>query len=615
MYQPRHWPARGVPRARVFKITIALFLSTGCQGAVSPPASPGTGGGGVGPATGSGGTGSGNAAGTSATGGSGTGGGAGAGSGPGTCVPEGSTVCTGTPVLASKRLVRLTFNQVARSIGALLGPTVAEKLMTDFELADSTHRSFPPLSNPREGSVITDNPWDLGDRIAQTASQHVADNFAAVTGCTGTTITDGCAQSFVRSFAARAFRRPLTVEETGDLDKVYADVKSFGATIEEAARFGVYAALESPAFLYRTELGSGAGTMGALTPHELASALSYFLTDGPPDAPLLDAAARGVLATETQLRAQVDRILATAEARTNLHGAMMGYFAIPALERVVIDTNQNPAWNEGVRNSLYHESELFLRDVLWGGKVTDLVSSRRSPINATLAPLYGVTWPPAGVTLDGDGFGTVELPSVRAGMLTQGGFLVARARPMAGSVVGRGLLVNAAFLCNVNPPFPNQLASDIEAANVLLADATEKDKAAYRADRSRACAGCHPNFDPYGMALENFDTIGRYRTEDEKGRPIDTRVTLPPKLGCASASGASDLAAKLTAGSAFTSCLARNVMAFALAETTAGTTTGSCATQAVVDRFNAAGDGTFTSLVREIAVSQTLSVRNAGGAQ
>jgi hypothetical protein len=102
-------------------------------------------------------------------------------------------------------------------------------------------------------------------------------------------------------------------------------------------------------------------------------------------------------------------------------------------------------------------------------------------------------------------------------MLTQGGFLVARARPMAGSVVGRGLLVNAALVCNVNPPFPESLAGEIEAANVLLADATEQEKAAYRADRSRPCATCHPNFDVYGLALENFDTIARYREVDDKG--------------------------------------------------------------------------------------------------
>lgn len=170
-------------------------------------------------------------------------------------------------------------------------------------------------------------------------------------------------------------------------------------------------------------------------------------------------------------------------------------------------------------------------------------------------------------------------------------------------------------MCNVNPPFPTALAGEIDAATALLAGATEKEKAAFRADKSRACASCHPNFDPYGLALENYDTLGQYRTSDEQGRPIDAQVTLPPKLGCASANGAVELAGKLTAGNAFATCLAKNVLGFALAENTVGAGTNACATRAVVDRFTAAGEGTFTSLVREIAVSQTLAVRNPGGAQ
>src|SRR5262249_32960374 len=159
-------------------------------------------------------------------------------------------------------------------------------------------------------------------------------------------------------------------------------------------------------------------------------------------------------------------------------------------------------WNDVVRSSMYHESDLFLQDVLGGGKLADLLTSRKSRINQALAPIYGVAWPPAGATPDADGFAAVDLPETRAGMLTQGGFLVAPARPMAGSVVGRGLLVNAAVLCNVNPAFPTQLAADIAKASSLLANASEKEKAAYRADKSRPCSGCHPNFDPYGLALE-----------------------------------------------------------------------------------------------------------------
>jgi hypothetical protein len=406
----------------------------------------------------------------------------------------------------------------------------------------------------------------------------------------------------------------MTTDETADLDKVYTDVKALGSSIQESTQFAIYSVLDSPSFLYRTEIGDAAATAGPLSPYELASQLSFFLTDSAPDAPLLDAAARGQLSTEAQLRAQVDRILATDAAQQNLHDAMMSYFAIPTLETIVIDSGTNRLWNDVLRSSMYHEADLFLRDVLATGKLADLITTRRSRINEALAPIYGISWPPAGVTPDADGFATVDLPDTRAGMLTQGGFLVARARPMAGSVVGRGLLVNAAMLCNVNPAFPTELAGEIAKATALLADATEKEKAKFRADKTRPCSNCHPNFDPFGLALENFDTIAQYRTTDSLGRVIDAAVTLPPSAGCTQVNGAVEMAAAFAQENTFTNCMVKNVMGYALAQTTIGASTNSCANRAVVDRFNAAGDKTFTSLVREIAVSQTLTVRNAGDA-
>jgi hypothetical protein len=521
-------------------------------------------------------------------------------------------LCSGERVVTKKRLVRLTFNQTTSSIRALLGDALADQVASDFEIVDASHRTFPPLQNPREGALVNDTVFDIGDRMAQQVSKYVSDNFATVTKCA--TPTDACAQQFLRDFAGKAYRRPITADETSDVDKVYTDVKGFGGSIQEATQFGVYSVLESPGFLYRTELGTDATAMGALGPYELASALSYFLTDGPPDAPLLAAAGANMLASREQIQNQVDRILATDAARQNLHGAMMSYFAITALETIVIDSVKNPSWNDYVRSSMFHESELFLQSALWSGKLADLLTSTRSSVNETLAPIYGIAWPPAGAQLDADGFATVDLPSTRSGMLTQGGFLVARARPMAGSVVGRGLLVNKAFLCNVNPEFPTQLADTITAVNNMLAEATEREKADYRAANT-PCSTCHPGFDPYGLALENFDTIAQYRTMDDKGRRIDPSVTLPELAGGAKVADAAAMGKALTAGTAFATCIAKNLMNFALSDVeTGGVETNSCAAQAVVKRF-AQTDGTFTSLMREIALSQTLSDRLPGGAQ
>ncbi|MEO5769521.1 MAG: DUF1592 domain-containing protein [Polyangia bacterium] len=554
-----------------------------------------------------------------------------AGSGPGSggrgTTPTGGTGvtgpdgCTGDPVAVQKRMVRLSFNQVTTTIRAMLGNTLADKLQSDptfaADLLDSQHRGFPPLASPREGSVITDATWVTGDQIAQKTAQYVLDNFAAVTMCTGTgAALDTCAQTWLRKLAASAFRRPLIAEETTSFNQLYLDLKDAGkagVTPQQATQFAVYALLESPQFLYRTEFGSSATAAGALSPYELASQLSYFLTDGPPDVMLLAAAANNALATPDQVEAQVNRLLGTTAAKVNLQSAMFGYFAIPNIEGVVIDTNTFKTWNNGLRNSLEHESDLFLNDVLWNGKVADLLTAKTSFINATLAPYYGITnFPPAGATLDADGFGKVTVPGNRAGILTQGGFLVARARPMAGSVVGRGLLVNAAFLCASNPAFPAGLAATIEMVNMQLQNATEREKADYR-KMTPPCSGCHVGFDPYGLALENYDGIGQYRTADEMGRPIDASVTLPALAGGASVANAVEMAGALAKGGAFVNCMAKNLFNFALAETPAQPLpTNACAVRNISDAFTAGGDGTFTALVRGIAVSPTLLSRSGG---
>ncbi len=541
--------------------------------------------------------------------GSGGGSGSGSGSGPGSGA-GGSTFsedCAGTEVVTPKRLVRLTFNQLVNSIGNLFGAAVATTIQTDFTIPDATHRTFPPLSSPREGSVITDSVWLTADNISQVVAKHVFDDFATVTACTATP-TDECGQGYVTTLAEKAYRRPLTDAERAALLGVYNGVKTDGGTVQDAVRYGVYAVLESPQFLYRTEFGTSSATEGALTPYEMADALAYFMADAPPDQELLNAARDNALSTPEQISAQVNRLLATPAVRANLEAATLAYFRIPNLETVVIDPAVAPDFTNGVRASMYRESELFIQDVLWNGPMASLLSSRKTYINTALAPLYGVT-APAGATADM--FVAVDLPASRAGLLTSLGFLTATSRPDQPSVVGRGLAVNAAFLCAENPAFPEELKDVIADANTALAGKSEREKSAYR-QTTVPCAGCHMSFDPYGVGLENFDVIGKYRTMDPEGRPIDASVTLPANAGGAAVTDAAGMADALASGGTFVSCMTKNFIAFALAEGSAAL--DSCATVAIKDRFDE-GDKSFSSMIREIALSKTLGTRAPGAAQ
>jgi Protein of unknown function (DUF1592)/Protein of unknown function (DUF1595)/Protein of unknown function (DUF1588) len=606
----------------VFALLIVdLALAEGCHGTIGndpgdPGAKPetttttatGTGSGG-GPGTGTAGSGAGpgtgGGAGTGTDGGPGTGtggaggGAAGAGGGPVT------TPCTGTELAAPKRLIRLTFNQLVNSVRTLFDDRLAASIATTNNIPDATQRTFPPLANPREGAVITDSQWQTGDAIAQQVSKYVLDNVATVTGC-GANLTDACAQQYLATFAERAYRRPLTAGEKASFDQVYMEVKAAGGTINEGVQYGVYAALESPKFLYRTEFGSAAVQEGPLSVYEMASQLSFFIADAPPDPPLLEAAQKGDLATAANIEAHASRLLATEAAKQNLQQAVFAYFGTGGITSVIL-----PSVTDGVKNSMYRESELFIQNTLWDGKLTNLITSRRTFINKTLADaVYGVPWPPAGVTLDADGFGAFQLPDSRSGLVTLPAYMSSRSRPDVPSVVGRGLLINDTMLCGEKFSFPEDLKDTINQVNTSLAGKSEREKADYRAMHP-VCGACHRSFDAYGLVLENYDLIGKYRTVDDQGRPIDASATLPANAGGATVPDAVAMALTIANNGAFATCVAKNLILFGLAEPVA-LGTNSCATRAVANAFSAS-DGSFSALVRAVAVSRSLGFRSPGG--
>ncbi|MEO8901557.1 MAG: DUF1592 domain-containing protein [Polyangiaceae bacterium] len=549
--------------------------------------------------------------------GNGAGAGAGATSGSAPGVGGGGAVnaiCEGTDIADNKRVVRLTFNQISRTLHSLLGDAFGAKVDADYEIGSqaATPRTFPPLASPQEGSTITTGIWQKVDLIANQAGAYTLANLNQVTGC-GATPTDACAKAFVLSFAEKAYRHPLSAAESSSLSQVYDEVKVIYGTIPEAVQNSIYAVVQSPQLLYRTEVGTAQDQAGPLTAYELASSLAYFLTDAPPDADLLSAAQQNRLATPADIGAQVDRILALPVAKTNFQEAVFSYFQLDNLASVKID---DPAFTSGtaakpysgVRESAYHEVELFLANTLWSGPLTGILTARKSRINTTLAQLYGLTIP---AQSDEGQFVEVDLPANRGGLLTQVGFLASNSRPDVPSVVARGLVVNKSMLCQSNPSFPTDpaLVAKISEAGTTLATASERERSDYRL-ATAPCNGCHRTFDAYGLALDNYDNLGRYRTMDPEGRPINTSVTLPALFDNQVAKDTVDMQQKIAENPGFAACFSRNMLNWSLAEGSQLTPT-SCATQAIVKDFNQ-GDKSLSSLLHAVAISKAFTNRNAG---
>lgn len=246
---------------------------------------------------------------------------------------------------------------------------------------------------------------------------------------------------------------------------------------------------------------------------------------------------------------------------------------------------------------------------LWSGPLTGLLTANKSWINTTLASVYGITLPGGS---DESQFLETVVPGNRGGLLTQVGFLAANSRPDVPSVVARGLVINKSLLCQTNPPFPTDpaLIARIEEASTMLAAASERERAAYRGSTA-PCSGCHRTFDAYGLALDTYDSIGRYRTTDPQGRAIDPSVTLPALFDNEVAADAVAMQNAIAQHPGFTACFSKNLLNWAMAEGSQLTPT-SCATQAIVSGFKAS-DQSLSSLLREIAISKAFTQRNAGG--
>ena len=457
------------------------------------------------------------------------------------------TVLECTPGRLPRRAVWLSELQFARAITQLLGPAALDA----EQVPDA---ALKPLSQNGVGVNLS----LLRKRLEQAgrASASLEGRVAEVTGCAAN--DDTCARAFIAALAAKAFRRPVLEAELADLNAVYDAGRE--TDLEMGVRLVVEAVIASSSFNYRTELGTGAGA-GApveLTPHELASMLSFWLTDSPPDSSLAGAADSGALSDAAELARQVDRLLAAPEARDSLTHTLMSAWKLGNLFAASKDPALFPEYGPLLQSDMFEETRLFLDRTLWGtGNLGEVLTSRTSFVNGALAGLYGVPFSGG----DPSELVEVELPATeRAGLLTQASLLSALARADDTSVVARGLFVRASLLCLPGPP-PKPEALLAQPQLFVMADLDERESAEFRAATS-PCSGCHESMDPFGLLFESYDAIGRYRRELE-GAPIDPNVSLDGAGFPGTFQGVVDFVDTAAESPDFSACVARQLAVYA----------------------------------------------------
>jgi hypothetical protein len=507
----------------------------------------------------------------------------------------------------SPRLIRLTHEQFVSSVEVLTDAAFADELRAEFQLGTSA-RTFPPLVS--EGNAIGENALAITDAMAQRTASYASDNIEVFSGCT-TAGEIACVRDFLPGFAERAFRRPLTDADRQDLTRAADEAELINAAPADVLWAGVYSVLHAPSFLYRTEFGEAATNPGELelTPHEIADALAFFLRDAPPDLDLLQAATDGRLSTTEDMTREVERLLATPAVQTNLRRTVLDYLVGDVIQSVVL---VDPAATGSLLGSAAFELDRFVSDHLFSGPLNALLTSRDTRINAELATLYGIPFPPSGATPDADGFAAVTLPESRAGFLSSVGFLLSSSLPDRISAFRRGTRINQTIICGELPPIPvpEQPLIDAKlAAGEALAGSSARDMAEYRITQP-ACVDCHAQLDSYGIGLEGFDNLARVRAVDEVGAPIRASVTLPSKAGGAVVDGVVEMSAAIAESGAFTNCATRVFLRYALSETRPELD-AACEVEQAVERASDAGDPSFSRLVTEIAVSAFRTRQNA----
>ncbi len=323
----------------------------------------------------------------------------------------------------------------------------------------------------------------------------------------------------LETFLPRAYRRPVKKEEIDRL-MVFAQL----SLTQEGESFirpkSVYAplraALCSPYFLYRIEQDQPDGT-APVNEYELANRLSYFLWSSMPDDELFK------MAEENQLRAhqdeQVRRMLKDPKARALTENFAEQWLHLTALKSATPDPRLFPDFDESLRQAMREETVRFVTHVIeTDSSVMDFLGAEYTFLNERLAKHYGIEG------LSGDEFRLVKLEpgQHRGGLLTQGSILTLTSPPTRTSPVKRGIWV-LQTLFNDPPSPPPADVPPLEQGGTLTGTVRQ----VLESHRTNAqCAGCHSKIDPYGLALENFDAIGVWRTK-EGDSEIDPSGTLP----------------------------------------------------------------------------------------
>lgn len=334
----------------------------------------------------------------------------------------------------------------------------------------------------------------------------------------------------ISRFMARAWRRPIASEEVAQKIRRYSEIRPDCDSMESATLEILASIVASPNFLYIVPDGSAQSQTAdtktqvnareLLSSHELATRMALFLWSSIPDEELLQAARDGSLNDVDTLKTQVSRMLADPKSSRFADHFVSQWLNLELLDFLNIQQNV-PGFDPLLKEAMRREpSELFREILQSDASVLDFLHNDYTVANERLARHYGIA------NVYGNHFRRVSLnPSDvrRGGLLTQAGLLAMNSDYPDSHPLKRGKWVLESLL-NDPPPPPPPAVPQIDLANPEIAKMTLKERIEDHRNHP-ACMACHMKIDPWGIAFENYDAIGRWR-DQVNGKPVDASSKL-----------------------------------------------------------------------------------------
>ena len=413
---------------------------------------------------------------------------------------------------------------------------------------------------------------------------------------------DGCARKILATLARRAYRGDVSKEDLQTLQDFYQRGRqdgSFDTGIDLALR----RMLSSPKFLVRVERDPAslpAGSAYRLSDLEIASRLSFFLWSSIPDDTLLDVASKGALKTPAGIDQQVRRMLADPKSQAFVDNFVGQWLQLRNLKTKQPNSHEFPDFDDNLRTALGTEAEMFFASIMREDRsVVDLMTADYTFVNERLARHYGIP------NVYGTHFRRVTLTDdTRRGLLGKGAVLMVTSHPHRTSPVLRGKWVLENILGSPPPPPPDVVPPFDEEAGAAKPKSVRERMEQHR--RNPACASCHRMIDPAGLALENFDAIGGWRTRDggTRGAPVDASGQL---IDGTQINGVVELrAALLREPETFVRTMTEKLMTYALGR---GLTATDMPAVRTVVRDSARDQYRFSSVILEIVRSVPFQMR------